>query len=75
MHEVSSGQVRLSKMVAYEYEKPLVVLIIISTCGCRAQVIRTSTLEVSNYYHNNTSLLQKVMASSFYLLALKRLFE
>jgi hypothetical protein len=46
MHSIESGEIRLTPRIAYEYEKPLVVLILIGTCGCRGQVIRLTTVDV-----------------------------
>ena len=52
MHKIESGLIRVDKFIVFKYEKALIVLILISTCGCRPQVVRTVTMDVSYIKHN-----------------------
>jgi hypothetical protein len=76
MHSIESGEIRLTPRVAYDYEKPLVVLILIGTCGCRGQVIRLTTVDVFFLINEmNFRDLQGIAGNSSYHLGLKKLYD
>lgn len=73
MHKIETKKINLDKHIVFRYEKALIVLIIIATCGCRPQVVRTVTMDVIFIVLNDRNLL-RIMENMFFLLDTKRPF-